>query len=145
MRSLPAPFNLFCVSQAARRHILLSFMGVCQPKSLRRALATLHNGKDIIAVCTGTREASTAHSRVRRWRTGQRKREVLVVEYVSRIAYRAHHFSLSVFCFESDKGELVVSLAIARLSISVVTGRGDYRSGNVWFAGMVVARSFCVR
>ena len=38
---------------AGRRHLLLSFKGVCQPSSARPALSRLHNGRDIISVCTG--------------------------------------------------------------------------------------------
>ena len=47
---------------AGRRH-LLSFKGVCQPSSARPALARLHNGRDIVSVCT---EAGRAAARRRR-------------------------------------------------------------------------------
>eukprot|EP00966_Prymnesium_polylepis_P284987 6583937-Prymnesium_polylepis.1 len=40
-----------------RRHILLSFKGVCQSASLRNQLAALHNGKDVIAVCSNNPRA----------------------------------------------------------------------------------------
>ena len=41
-----------------RRHILLSFKGVCQAASLRNQLAALHNGKDVIAVCSNSPRAA---------------------------------------------------------------------------------------
>jgi len=40
-----------------RRHILLSFKGVCQPSSQRLRLAGLHNGQDVIAVCSNNPRA----------------------------------------------------------------------------------------
>jgi len=39
------------------RHVLLSFKGVCQSHSQRNQLASLHNGKDIIAVCSNSPRA----------------------------------------------------------------------------------------
>ena len=41
-----------------KRHVLLSFKGVCQPKSNRPKLARLHNGRDVVAVCSGTSHAA---------------------------------------------------------------------------------------
>ena len=48
--------------QAARgrRHILLSFKGVCQSTSMRNRLAALHNGKDIVAVCSNSNSGRAA-------------------------------------------------------------------------------------
>ena len=43
-----------------RRHILLSFKGVCQAASQRNKLAQLHNGKDVIMLCTDQLKASTS-------------------------------------------------------------------------------------
>ena len=41
-----------------KRDVLLSFMGLCQPRSHRPALAKLHNGADVIAACSGTARAA---------------------------------------------------------------------------------------
>ena len=41
-----------------RRHILLSFKGVCQAASNRNKLAALHNGRDVIAVCSNNAKAA---------------------------------------------------------------------------------------
>ena len=43
---------------ASKRDVLLSFMGLCQPRSHRPALARLHNNADVIAVCSGTPRAA---------------------------------------------------------------------------------------
>lgn len=40
-----------------RRHVLLSFKGVCQAASNRNKLAALHNGRDVIAVCSNSPHA----------------------------------------------------------------------------------------
>eukprot|EP00966_Prymnesium_polylepis_P097665 2261980-Prymnesium_polylepis.2 len=45
-----------------QRHILLGFKGDCSgPESSRSALAKLHNGKQIVVVCTGDSEHARHH------------------------------------------------------------------------------------
>ena len=48
---------------AGRRHLLLSFKGTCQASSLRPKLERLHNGKDVIIVCSNKGAPSPAPPR----------------------------------------------------------------------------------
>ena len=41
-----------------KRHVLLSFKGVCQSQSQRNRLAALHNGRDVIIACSNSARAT---------------------------------------------------------------------------------------
>ena len=41
-----------------KRHLLLSFKGVCQSQSKRNRLAALHNGRDVIVACSHSAQAA---------------------------------------------------------------------------------------